>query len=61
MMTSSASRIRTLTELEGFLGKYLAGAPPVAANSILADAPPAPMYARLTFTGATGFDVGSEP
>ena len=21
----------------------------------------APMYARLTFTGATGFDVGSEP
>jgi hypothetical protein len=27
----------------------------------LADAPPAPMYARITFTGATGFDVGSEP
>jgi len=32
MMTSSASRIRTLTELERFLGKYLAGAPPVATN-----------------------------
>ena len=27
LMTSSASRIRTLTELERFLGKYLAGAP----------------------------------
>lgn len=27
MMTSSTSRIRTLTELERFLGKYLAGAP----------------------------------
>ena len=32
MMTSSASSIRTLTELERFLGKYLAGAPTVATN-----------------------------
>ena len=31
MMTSSASRIRTLTELERFLGKYLAGAPTATA------------------------------
>ena len=31
------------------------------ARSLLADARAAPMYARLTFTGATGFDVGSEP
>jgi dipeptidyl aminopeptidase/acylaminoacyl peptidase len=31
MMTSSASRIRTLTELEGFLWKHI-GAPPAATN-----------------------------
>ena len=30
-------------------------------SPLLADARAAPMYARLTFTGATGFDVGSEP
>jgi dipeptidyl aminopeptidase/acylaminoacyl peptidase len=30
MMTNSASRIRTLTELERFLGKYIGGAPPAA-------------------------------
>lgn len=30
MMTSSASRIRTLTELERFLGKHIGSAPPVA-------------------------------
>ena len=33
MMTSSASRIRTLTELERFLGKYLVGAPPATAHA----------------------------
>ncbi len=33
MMTSSASRIRTLTELERFLGKYIGGAPPAAATN----------------------------
>jgi dipeptidyl aminopeptidase/acylaminoacyl peptidase len=32
MKTSSASRIRTLTELERFLGKYLGAAPVTAAN-----------------------------
>lgn len=31
MMTSSASRIRTLTELERFLGKYMGGPSPAAA------------------------------
>jgi dipeptidyl aminopeptidase/acylaminoacyl peptidase len=32
MMTSSSSRIRTLTELERFLGKYLSVVPATAAN-----------------------------
>ncbi len=68
MMTSSASRIRTLTELERFLGstwqRAAAQPPPVADSTFdcnLQTRAPAPMYARLTFTGATGFDVGSEP
>jgi len=32
MMTSSASRIRTLTELDSFLWKHIGGAPTAAAN-----------------------------
>jgi len=32
MMTSSASRIRTLTELDSFLWKHIGAAPPAAAN-----------------------------
>ena len=71
MMTSSASRIRTsdrarALSLEAHRRRRARHKLTIAHFCgprliVLQTRRPTPMYARLTFTGATGFDVGSEP